>query len=246
MLAIIGGSGLDQWAQEEAEGPVLETPYGQCSAAIEKIRQDMGQALFLPRHGRGHTLAPHKVNYRANLWALREAGAQKIVAVCAVGSIRDVWTPGTLVLPDQIIDYTWGRKHTYFDDNAVPPQHVDFTNPFSEALINQLSAVAAKAQVSMKVGGIYGATQGPRLESAAEINRLAHDGVDLVGMTGMPEAALARELALEYVILAVVANPAAGRGKGSPISLSNIQAVLGHAMIDVKTVLAGWISLYGH
>lgn len=245
MLAIIGGSGLDQWAQGESGGLAPGTPYGQCSAAIEIIQQEGGRALFLPRHGRAHSLAPHNVNYRANLWALREAGAKRIVAVCAVGSIRDSWAPGALVSPMQIVDYTWGRAHTFFDDARLPLQHVDFTNPFSTALMDELLSVADQLDIPLAIGGVYGATQGPRLESAAEINRLARDGVDLVGMTGMPEAALARELDLEYAILAVVANPAAGRGQRGPLSLQEIHAVLDKTMLKVRALLSVWISRYG-
>ena len=246
MLAIIGGSGLDQWGRQHAGEQIPDTPYGQCSAALETVHHGDGKALFLPRHGRAHALAPHTINYRANLWALREAGATRVVAVCAVGSIREAWMPGTLVMPVQIIDYTWGRQHTYFEDDALPLQHVDFTHPFSESLTAELSASACQAGVSLIVDGVYGATQGPRLESAAEINRLARDGVDLVGMTGMPEAGLARELSLQYAILAVVANLAAGRGQGLPLSLKEIHATLDNSMTDVKAVLSNWISLYGH
>lgn len=245
MLAIIGGSGLDQWTRQSGRGQIPETPYGQCSAAIETVNHGGGQALFLPRHGRTHSLAPHKVNYRANLWALREAGATRVVAVCAVGSIRETWAPGTLVLPEQIIDYTWGRLHTYFEDGVLPLQHVDFTRPFSESLMAELSGVARQAGLPLIVEGTYGATQGPRLESAAEIDRLARDGVDLVGMTGMPEAGLARELGLQYAILAVVANLAAGRGRGLPLSLEEIHATLDSAMNEVRAVLSEWIALHG-
>jgi 5'-methylthioadenosine phosphorylase len=194
--------------------------------------------VFLARHGYGHTIAPHEVNYRANLWALKDAGATEAVSIASVGGIRKDLGPGKLAVPHQIIDYTWGRRSTFFDGPGVVVHHADFTEPYSSALRQRLLKAAAGAGEKVADGAVYAATQGPRLESAAEVNRLERDGADLVGMTGMPEAALARELELEYAALAVVANHAAGRGDaGRAIPLDKIEAVLEEAMGRVRRIL---------
>jgi len=169
--------------------------------------------VFLARHGAPHTLAPHAVNYRANVWALREAGVREIIAINAVGGIGDAYPPGRLVIPDQLIDYTWGREHSYCGGAGRALQHVDFTTPYSASLRRRLLQAAPHVGLEVADGGVYGVTQGPRLETAAEIGRMARDGCDIVGMTGMPEAALARELELDYACCAVVVNRAAGRGE---------------------------------
>jgi 5'-methylthioinosine phosphorylase len=213
MLGIIGGTGLatlEGMAIEHSE-PVT-TPWGEPSAPLLHGRFAGRPAIFLARHGRGHTIAPHAVNYRANIWALRESGVTRIIAVNAVGGIGDAFAPGTLAVPDQIIDYSWGRVHSFYDEPGAALQHVDFTEPYSRALRQVLLAAAARANLPVRDGGVYAVTQGPRLETAAEIDRLARDGCDIVGMTGMPEAGLARELGLEYACCAVVVNRAAGRG----------------------------------
>ena len=239
-LGVIGGSGLcclDALVVEEAIE--MTTPYGPPSAPL--LRGHLGgQALvFLPRHGADHSIAPHRINYRANLWALREAGVREVVAVSTVGGIAPQMTVGGLVLPDQIIDYTWGRESSFFDGVCAPLQHVDFTRPFCAVLGERLSRAAARAGVSLRPGGVYGATQGPRLETAAEIRRMAHDGAELVGMTGMPEAVLARELGLHYAMLAAVVNPAAGCGDNpGGLSMALIRAVSAQLMRDVLQVLA--------
>jgi 5'-methylthioadenosine phosphorylase len=178
------------------------------------------------------------VNYRANLWALKDAGATEVVSVASVGGIRnDIW-PGTLLLPDQVIDYTWGRSSTYFEGPGSPVNHIDFTEPYSAGLRGRILAAAAAIGERVNDGCVYAATQGPRLETAAEINRLERDGADIVGMTGMPEAALARELNLEYAAIAVVANYAAGRGDSEhAVSLDKIQAVLDEAMGRVRRII---------
>ena len=196
------------------------------------------RVAFLARHGDEHTIAPHEVNYRANLWALKEAGASAVLSVATVGGISKAALPGALLVPEQIIDYTWGRRSTYFEGAGVPVKHIDLTEPYSRALREKLLAAARSCGEAAHDGGVYAATQGPRLETAAEIDRLHRDGADIVGMTAMPEAALARELGLEYAALAVVANHAAGRGDSrSAISLAAIEAVLEQAMVRVRRIL---------
>ena len=196
------------------------------------------EALFLARHGYGHTIAPHEVNYRANLWALKQTGADAVVSVASVGGIRnDIW-PGTIVLPHQVIDYTWGRSSTFFEGPGAPVNHIDFTEPYSRELRARVLKAAAACGERVMDGGVYAATQGPRLETAAEINRLERDGADIVGMTGMPEAALAREIGLEYAAIAVVANYAAGRGDSErAVPLDKIEAVLEEAMGRVRRII---------
>jgi 5'-methylthioadenosine phosphorylase len=194
--------------------------------------------VFLARHGYGHTIAPHEVNYRANLWALKEAGALEVVSVASVGAIRAGIAPGALVLPHQIIDYTWGRHATFYEGRGVPVNHIDFTEPYSAGLRQKLRNAAQHCGEKLAERGVYAATQGPRLETAAEIDRLERDGADLVGMTGMPEAALAREVSLEYAAIAVVANFAAGRGDSQrAVPLDKIAAVLEEAMGRVRRII---------
>ncbi len=236
-LAIIGGTGLasPERLQVHAQEQV-HTPFGEPSGPVTRGTL-FGQAvLFLPRHGYGHHLPPHRVNYRANLWALRELGAREVIAVAAVGGITRAMGPGVLAVPDQVIDYTWGRASTFFEDHLDHVTHIDFTEPYCEPLRQRLLRAAARAGVEMVDGGTYGATQGPRLESRAEIQRLQRDGCDLVGMTGMPEAALARELELCYACCAVVANWAAGKAEGE-ITMADIEANLKGGMADLGRVL---------
>ncbi|MGF1616161.1 MAG: S-methyl-5'-thioinosine phosphorylase [Gammaproteobacteria bacterium] len=236
-LAVIGGTGLYALEGLEVEGrEAVGTPYGEPSAALVRGRLAGLELLFLARHGENHGIPAHQVNYRANIWALRQAGASRIIAVAAVGAIRPGLIPGQLMIPDQLIDYTWGRAHTFFEQGPNPAVHVDFTEPYCEELRQSLMRAGERAGLPMVQGGTYGATQGPRLETKAEIARLARDGCDMVGMTGMPEAALARELALCYATCAVVANPAAGLGQG-PLRMDDIQATLRAGMKDVHRLL---------
>ena len=239
MLAIIGGSGLTQLANlEVGRRKVGRTPYGEPSGALTFGNIGKKEVVFLARHGYGHTIAPHEVNYRANLWAIKQAGADTVVSVASVGGIRnDIW-PGTIVLPHQIIDYTWGRSSTFFEGPGAPVNHIDFTEPYSRELRARLLSAAAQVGERIMDGAVYAATQGPRLETAAEINRLERDGADIVGMTGMPEAALAREINLQYAAIAVVANYAAGRGDSErAVPLDKIQAVLDEAMGRVRRII---------
>jgi len=239
MLAIIGGSGLTQLGNlEVSQRKVARTPYGEPSGPLTFGRIRDCEVVFLARHGYGHTIAPHEVNYRANLWALKEAGADRVVSVASVGAIRKDHKPGSLVIPHQIIDYTSGRRNTFFEGAGSPVNHIDFTEPYSAALRKVLLKAAADAKEKVFDGGVYAATQGPRLETAAEIDRLERDSADLVGMTGMPEAALAREISLEYATIAAVANYAAGRGDSAhAIPLDKIGAILEEAMGRVRRII---------
>jgi len=238
MLAIIGGSGLSQLrGLEIVRREVVRTPYGEPSCPVMIGRLKGRLTAFLARHGQGHTIAPHEINYRANLWALKKQGAESVVSVAAVGGIASDFAPGTLVVPHQIIDYTWGRKHTFFEGEA-PVTHIDFTEPFSSELREEVLAAALECREPMRDRGVYAITQGPRLETAAEIDRLERDGATLVGMTGMPEAALARELEIPYAAIAVVANFAAGRGDSRVrIDLVNIDQVLRDGMARVARIM---------
>ncbi len=236
-LAIIGGTGLTSLHGLAISGrEVVNTPFGEPSGPlIHGVFCDK-EVVFLARHGYGSNIPPHRVNYRANIWALNQLGVSCVIAINAVGGIRSDLVPGQLVIPDQIIDYTWARAHTFFEDGLSHVVHVDFTEPYCSQLRRLLAEAAAKAELGVAEGGTYGATQGPRLETAAEIDRLERDGCDVVGMTGMPETVLARELKLCYAACAVVANAAAGRGAG-PISMEEIEANLKTGMERVRVLL---------
>jgi len=247
MIGIIGGSGLSRIAELEASRRVaMVTPYGEPSAALTVGSLHGTEVVFLARHGDGHTIAPHRINYRANIQALHAQGVREVIAVATVGGIREELVPGTLVAPDQIIDYTHGRENTFFDGVAQPLQHIDFTRPFHGAMRGRMLQAAAACGESLRDGGVYGATQGPRLETAAEIERMARDGADVVGMTGMPEAVLARELGLDYAMLCVVVNAAAGRGgNANGVALAEITAVAEAAMRRVSTILSVLVRQHG-
>ncbi len=238
MLGIIGGSGLTRLdALKVDRQEIVNTPYGEPSAPLTFGHFDGGPVVFVPRHGAAHTIPPHRVNYRANLWALKRAGVARVVGMAAVGGVTARMAPGVLCIPDQVIDYTWGREHTLFETDLSAVTHIDFTDPYCEDLRRALAATAADAGVALTDGGTYGATQGPRLESAAEIARLERDGCDMVGMTGMPEASLARELGLCYACLALSVNWAAGKGDG-PITMAEIERNLAAGMGEARKVLA--------
>ena len=209
--AVIIGSGWDQLAREDA-GTQVETAWGQPSAPVYRTYFGDAIVLTLARHGDGHTVPPHAINYRANIAALKKLGAQRIIALNTVGVVTPICEAGQIAVPDQVLDYTSGREHTIYDGRRGAVEHIDFTEPFSGGLRSALIAAASAAGVACHDGGTYAATQGPRLETAAEVDRLERDGADFVGMTAMPEAALARELDLEYACIAMVVNPAAGRG----------------------------------
>ncbi len=244
MFAIIGGSGLKKLAVlQSPRREVIRTPYGDPSGPLTFGILEGVEIVFLARHGYGHTIAPHEINYRANIWALRQAGAKHVLSVATVGGISANMAPGALAVPNQIIDYTHGRRNTFFEGADQPVVHVDFTEPYDEVLRQCLIAAAARVKIPVASNGTYGCTQGPRLESAAEIIRLERDGCDVVGMTGMPEASLARELELPYAVLTVVANHAAGKGDNKKaIDLDAIGAVLDAAMAQAVRVVAAAVS----
>ncbi|MEO7071676.1 MAG: S-methyl-5'-thioinosine phosphorylase [Rhodanobacter sp.] len=238
-LAVIGGSGLYTFAGlQQAQPHVLETPFGAPSAPIVTGDFAGQRVAFLARHGESHTLAPHRVNYRANVWALHHLGARRVVGINAVGGIRADMGPRSIVVPEQLIDYTSGRLSSFCDVDGAPVQHTDFSEPYTAGLRRQLLDAARSVGIAVIDGGCYGATQGPRLETRAEIARLRRDGCDLVGMTGMPDAVLARELGLDYACLALVANFAAGCGDEEEISVEQIFAHLAAATAEVPRLLA--------
>ena len=242
MIGIIGGSGLTALAGLHITEQIqMQTPYGEPSAPLIKGRFQNQPVLFLPRHGAQHTLPPHLINYRANLWALHHLGARDIIAVAAVGSMNATMPPGQLVIPDQIIDYTWGRESSLFSEGFSPDKHIDFTYPYDESLRQRLLAAAKSVQLQVSDGGTYAVTQGPRLETAAEIRRIQKDGADIVGMTAMPEAALAREMNMAYATLAVVANVAAGLGTET-LSMDSINDTVAQAMQKVLTLISATLA----
>jgi len=239
-LAVIGGTGVYALGDlADVVSQMHETPYGQPSGPVRIGMLDGHRVAFLARHGEGHSVAPHRINYRANLAALQMAGARRVVALNTVGGITANCGPGALVCPTQLIDYTWGRISTLGEEDGSDVLHVDFGDPYTAGLRGDILAAARRAQVPMVDGGCYGATQGPRLETKAEIARLRRDGCDLVGMTGMPEAGLARELGLDYACIGIVANWAAGEGPevDAVITLDEVLANVATATAGVARVL---------
>jgi 5'-methylthioinosine phosphorylase len=241
-LALIGGTGLYGFpGLEGAERHAVDTPYGHPSDSVVVGKLGKRRVAFLARHGESHTIPPHRVNYRANVWALHHLGARRVVGVNAVGGIRDDMGPRVLAIPDQLIDYTSERLTSFCDVAGAEVRHIDFSEPYSNTLRNDLLAAAMHARVAVVDGGCYGATQGPRLETRAEIARMRRDGCDLVGMTGMPEAALARELELDYACIALVANWAAGCGDQAEISLPEIFANLEAVTANVPRIITAML-----
>ena len=242
-LAIIGGTGLYKFpGLENVVRHAVATPFGSASGEIVVGTLRGRNISFLARHGESHTLAPHRVNYRANIWALHHLGARRVIGVNAVGGITAKMGPRVLAVPDQIIDYTHGRFDSFCDVEGAKVEHIDFTEPYGADLRSALLNAASRAGIAVVDGGCYGATQGPRLETRAEIARMRRDGCDLVGMTGMPEAALARELNLEYACLALVANWAAGCGGDASISLPEIFANLEAATAQVPPIVGALLN----
>jgi 5'-methylthioinosine phosphorylase len=241
--AIIAGSGLLSMSGLTIDEKLtVDTPWGQPSGPVYKGRLKGVEVLFMTRHGDAHTIPPHKVNYRANIAALKQVGATHLLAYNAVGGICADCDAGSLVVADQVIDYTWGREHSYFDGGGYEGaeeglEHIEFTSPYDETLRQVLLAAADSAGVTILSQGVYGATQGPRLESGAEIIRMERDGCDIVGMTGMPEAALAREKSLPYASLSLVVNAAAGKASG-PITMAEIEQILAERIPVVCDILS--------
>lgn len=217
-LGLIGGSGAAAIVPGDVrDAGCPETLWGTTAAPLLRWTCGSAEIVYIARHGSGidgSGIAPHRVNYRANVQALRDAGVDAIIGLNAVGGITAGTTPGRLVLPHQLIDYTCGREQTFYDGICGPLRHIEFDPPFDPPLRQRLLAAGTEAGIDLLDLAVYGVTQGPRLETAAEIDRLEADGCDIVGMTAMPEAALARELDLRYAICAVVVNHAAGRLPG--------------------------------
>jgi 5'-methylthioadenosine phosphorylase len=244
MYAIIGGSGLASLsALQNTRRRVMRSPYGEPSGALTFGEFGGRPTVFLARHGYGHTIAPHEINYRANIWALKELAVQGVFSVATVGGVGDGFGPGTLVVPDQIIDYTHSRKSTFFEGAEARVTHIDFTLPYSARLRARLLESARAIGEPIVDGATYACTQGPRLETAAEIERIARDGGDLVGMTGMPEAALAREAGLDYAVLGLVVNHAAGRGESRhAIKLEDLESVMQQTVTRAVRILERAVS----
>lgn len=235
IIAVIGGTGLDRFPElTNCSQQPMATPYGDCSAPLTRAMMGQQQVFFLPRHGSDHSIAPQDINYRANLHALQQVGVTEIIAVNAVGGILPQLDDGALVLPNQLIDYTWGRECSFSSPGNI--LHVDFTEPYCEEIQLGLQVAAAQEGLFIHSGAVLGVTSGPRLETAAEVTRLARDGCGIVGMTGMPEAVLARELGIRYCCLALVVNKAAGLGSG-PITMEHMTAVMNTGMQQVRRIL---------
>lgn len=242
-LAIIGGTGLTQLGDLKIiKREQLNTPYGSPSAEFITGELNQKEIVFLARHGNPHSIAPHKINYRANIWGLKQLGVEHIIAVAAVGGITAEMAPAHIAIPDQIIDYSYGRQHTFFEDENDAVTHIDFTYPYNQKLRSRLITAAAQANIKVSPLGTYGCTQGPRLETAAEIQRMERDGCDLVGMTGMPEAALAKELDMDYASVNVIANWAAGKTEGE-ITMAEIEQHLHKGMANTAELLKAFIAL---
>ena len=239
--AVVGGSGLESYPGLVITGERrATTAFGAPSAPLVLGEIEGRKVVFLSRHGPEHDIAPHRINYRANLRALHDAGVGRVYAAAAVGGIAPGLGPGTVVVPDQIIDYTVSRPGTFFEEGRVV--HVDMTHPYTPSLRGRLLRAASVAGVAVHDGGVYGVTEGPRFETAAEIDRMERDGCAVVGMTAMPEAALARELGMEYAACAVVSNAAAGRGPAE-ITMEDIYANLERGMRRVRRIFAAALAL---
>ena len=238
MASFIGGSGLYQLDDDFViqSGTKHDTPFGPISSELALGQWHGYDVAFLPRHGRAHRIPPHRINYRANLWALKNIGVTHIIAVNAVGGITANYSPGTLGLPDQIIDYTTNRVCSFSDSEQDELVHIDFTWPYSEFLRSAIQKAATDLDIDLITTGVYGSTNGPRLETAAEIRKMAADGCDMIGMTGMPEAALARELDLQYATIALVVNRCAGLDD-KVISMDDIQQVLTQGMSGIRQLI---------
>ncbi len=241
-FAVIGGTGLTSIHELHiVSTETIDTPFGAPSAPLVSGVLAGKEIIFLARHGNDHAIPPHKINYRANIWALKSVGVTDVIAVAAVGGIHKDIPPEKIAIPDQLIDYTYGREHTFFEDNLSEVTHIDFSHPYNEELREKLLQAAKECGLDVYNGGVYGATQGPRLETAAEIKRMQKDGCDIVGMTGMPEASLAKELGLNYMCCALSVNWAAGKSDGE-IAMQEITLAIEEGMVSVKKLLMAALS----
>jgi 5'-methylthioinosine phosphorylase len=242
IIGVIGGTGLTELeGLEIQQQQEMVTPFGDPSSPITWGLFQGKRLAFLARHGHPHRIPPHEVNYRANIWALKQVGVTQVIGVNAVGGIHPAMGPAHVVIPDQLIDYTWGRRSTFFEGDLQHCTHIDFTWPYNQWLREQLIAAAADIGATFSDFGVYGATQGPRLETAAEVIRLERDGCDIVGMTGMPEAALAAELELPYACVSLVVNWAAGKTQ-AVITMAEIERAIAQGMGDVRRILTSAVA----
>jgi len=244
--ALIGGSGFsDDWlSRAHVIKGSDETPYGRASSPVCEIEIGGSKVLFLLRHGKGHSYPPQAVPYAANLFALRAAGATEIVAFATVGGVAKDMAPGVLCVPDDLIDRTWGRQCTLYTDEETGVQHVDFTHPFDESLRKRLLGAAKAAGLKGVVdGGLYWCSEGPRLETAAEVRLISFLGGTMVGMTAASEAAVARELGIPYALVALSVNWAAGLGDSeSEVSLTGMKDVNKRLAGDVRRLMTAMFS----
>jgi 5'-methylthioadenosine phosphorylase len=234
-FGIIGGSGLYSLPGLEISGEEqVSTPYGGPSDSYKLGKLAGKEIAFLPRHGSGHNIQPHRINYRANIWGFRQLGVIRLLSVFAAGGINRDIKPGTIVVPDQIIDYTSGRASTFYDETEVV--HIDFTDPFCPDLRDYIIRAAAQAGAGIVKKGTYISVNGPRLETAAEIRAYSVLGADIVGMTAMPEASLAREAEICYAGLSVVTNYAAGIS-GQKLTVTEVKEVMSASEDSLRHVL---------
>ncbi len=246
-IGVIAGTGLYHLPDlTDVRHEPWSTPFGEPSSALRRGKLDGVDVVFIARHGDPHRLAPHRVNYRANLWALKQIGVQNLLSINAVGGISDIAAPGALVVCDQIIDYTHSRVSSYSDQYGEAVRHIDLSEPYTPRLRQAWLDAARACDEAAHDGGVMAVTQGPRLETRAEIARLHRDGCDVVGMTAMPEAALARELDIGYGSLAVSANWAAGRGPAAEITMEEIEQTLKIGMARALRVLRAALHLSQH
>jgi len=236
-VAIMGGTGLTSFDGLELKSSFpVSTPFGEPSSDLVMGEYKGKQVVFLHRHGEKHTIPPHRINYRANIWALKEMGVDRVIAIAAVGGISKDMAPGVLSVPDQIIDYSHAREQSFFSDDFSVTKHIDFSYPYTEPLRQSIIEAAQQCHFDIVKHATYGVTQGPRLETAAEIKRLAQDGCSIVGMTAMPEAVLARELGLDYASCAVSVNWAAGLS-GDVISMTDIEDTLAKSQLKIRQIV---------
>jgi 5'-methylthioadenosine phosphorylase len=232
-IAVIGGSGFYSFL-ESPEDVAVETPYGEPSAPVS-VGEVAGRSVaFLPRHGRAHEHPPHLINYRANLWALAAVGVRRVLAPCAVGGLRPEVAPGDVVVPDQLVDRTWGRTQTFVDRGAA---HAAFADPYCPVL-----SEAVGDQEGVTRGGTMVVVEGPRFSTRAESQHYAAQGWSLINMTGHPEAVLARELTLCYAPVALVTDMDAGVGEGEGVGQEEVFAMFARNIERLKALLVRTIA----